>query len=376
MNISKKLNIWQQHKLITEKQKDAIMEFETKAKKPALLYAIVFISIFCIGLGVVSVIASNWGIIPPSAKLGADFAILSAIIYGIIKAQRPLIKEGLLCLYAIMAMASIGLVAQIYHLVPHGMQAFLFWSAIVSPLVFISKKPLIAFVWLPTLLVSGFDTLYESIECFRRFMVYLEHNFTKVPVAAALVLGGFVYHFFAKGKQTKQLAYASKWWLVIFGASYVIMLDFNSSDLFYKYREIYLGSFSSMAIWFVLAGVVSLFHYLKEKEILYFLLTLIGFSFIHDILPLAGIYSFKIWGALLSLSMLVILVAYAHRAGRSKLLNFASFLIALRIFIIYIQVFGSLLNTGLGLITSGLVFLVITYIWHKSCSKIKGVKKK
>ena len=43
----------------------------------------------------------------------------------------------------------------------------------------------------------------------------------------------------------------------------------------------------------------------------------------------------------------------------------AGALAALRIFGVYLQVFGSLLTTGLGLISSGLVLLLTVGIWNK-----------
>lgn len=56
---------------------------------------------------------------------------------------------------------------------------------------------------------------------------------------------------------------------------------------------------------------------------------------------------------------------YACRSGRHQLLNWATGLAILRIFIIYLQVFGSLLLTGIGLISTGAVLLLLIGGWNR-----------
>ena len=43
----------------------------------------------------------------------------------------------------------------------------------------------------------------------------------------------------------------------------------------------------------------------------------------------------------------------------------ASLVIALRVVIVYFEVFGSLAMRGLGLIFSGIVILTISFMWHR-----------
>jgi uncharacterized membrane protein len=55
----------------------------------------------------------------------------------------------------------------------------------------------------------------------------------------------------------------------------------------------------------------------------------------------------------------------AHRKGRPALLHLATGVIGLRLLVIYFEVFGSLLDTGVGLVLGGLLTLLVTWIWAR-----------
>jgi uncharacterized membrane protein len=46
-----------------------------------------------------------------------------------------------------------------------------------------------------------------------------------------------------------------------------------------------------------------------------------------------------------------------------NLLNFATAVIGIRILIVYFEVFGSLLGTGVGLVTGGMLTLGMVWLW-------------
>ena len=53
----------------------------------------------------------------------------------------------------------------------------------------------------------------------------------------------------------------------------------------------------------------------------------------------------------------------AHQAGLINTLNFATAVIGIRILIVYFEVFGSLLGTGVGLVTGGVLTLGLVWLW-------------
>jgi hypothetical protein len=70
--------------------------------------------------------------------------------------------------------------------------------------------------------------------------------------------------------------------------------------------------------------------------------------------------------AALSFMGLWLLVAVtAHRAGQVPLLNLATAVLGLRIVIVYFEVFGSLLDTGVGLLSGGLLTVGLAWLWMR-----------
>jgi uncharacterized membrane protein len=55
----------------------------------------------------------------------------------------------------------------------------------------------------------------------------------------------------------------------------------------------------------------------------------------------------------------------AHERGRPRLLHLATAAVGLRLLAIYFEVFGSLLDTGLGLVLGGLLTLLVTWVWAR-----------
>ena len=84
----------------------------------------------------------------------------------------------------------------------------------------------------------------------------------------------------------------------------------------------------------------------------------------------------EILSAALTIFVLLACQIYAYRGGWIKTMNLCAALVALRFFIIYLQIFGSMLDTGIGLIISGLVFLTIALSLHKVSSFLTSNLKK
>jgi uncharacterized membrane protein len=58
------------------------------------------------------------------------------------------------------------------------------------------------------------------------------------------------------------------------------------------------------------------------------------------------------------------LVAWCgYKAQAMQLVNLATAVIAVRIFVAYIEAFGSMLATGAGLIVSGVLLLALAWLW-------------
>ena len=79
--------------------------------------------------------------------------------------------------------------------------------------------------------------------------------------------------------------------------------------------------------------------------------------FAHGELPFIGAMSFIILWCLIGWAALQFQMV--------RLFNFSTAIVGLRIVIVYFEVFGSLLSTGVGMITGGSMTLFLTWLWFK-----------
>ncbi len=375
MNLAKKITLWQQQNLLSSAQAQAILDYENRSRKPVLMFSFLFLSAFCIGLGIISLISANWQVIPSSVKLVADFALLALTALGIYKSAchcKPFLREGLNIFYALLILASIGLIAQIYHLQASGLQAYLLWSILTLPVVLTCKKAALPLIWLPVFMVSSFDTMTDW-QWFSRVIDVFEGAFPFAFSLLCLLVYSVIYRLlntFLKEK-VSAFTYAMKVWMVVSIAWQVLIMDFGAGDslgILTAFKA-HAADMSSLVVFVFLVAAITIFGIFSYKLNYSRLLTsvmasLLIFSYIYLFLPENKDFA-SIWGFLLTMTILSWLVVYALIKARSKLMNLATALMACRIFVVYLQVFGSLLSTGIGLIVSGLVLLLIIYIWRK-----------
>ena len=125
---------------------------ENKAKSSLLISLITILSFFCIGLGIVSLIAANWQQIPAWFKITTDMVLMLLLVWQIIRTypQTNHWTEACLILYGILIMATIGLIAQIFQLSSESFSAVLMlWSLLSAPIVLVVKTMVFPFFWIP-----------------------------------------------------------------------------------------------------------------------------------------------------------------------------------------------------------------------------------
>lgn len=384
MNIKAKLTAWENAALITSGQKEQILSFENARKRPFLYYTFLFISCMCIGTGIISVIAYNWENISDFAKLFCYFILLAATGTAVFQSrikEKTLAFESLSLLFAAMVMAGIGLIAQVYDLRAENLRAVLLWSVITLPLMLLCRKPFLAGLWL-----FGFSAAFYAelinIEAIQEFMEKALRNAPFWLFWADLLIKLAILRVLYAFKLTGQLAKAGRFWFYVCFAFYILNMEL--SGLFfgsaYPYFTTLPASLSPWLYWLPgLAAFGILWWFCRRDEKYSLFLTAMLAAAVYSIIRTytSGSETFaEILSAALTIFVLLACQIYAYRGGWIKTMNFCAALIALRFFIIYLQVFGSMLDTGIGLIISGLVFLAIALSLHKVSSFLTRNLKK
>lgn len=318
---------------------------ENKAKSSLLISLITILSFFCIGLGIVSLIAANWQQIPAWFKITTDMVLMLLLVWQIIRTypQTNHWTEACLILYGILIMATIGLIAQIFQLSSESFSAVLMlWSLLSAPIVLVVKTMVFPFFWIPLFLGSFYDLfLFDS------------NNSDMTIWMGYLFVLSFLYQVMQRYSVLPQkFIKAFALWLIIGITVSFFLLNVMGSFAFTKDINIYIV----MIVVLMWGGV----FYINKKEKQTFLLpTILGILGIYFIWLAFGGANGTLLRFLITVIALSVVGAYAYRTNKRKLLILSTILIAGRIFFLFIELFGTLMNTGIILIFSG-IFLILS----------------
>lgn len=142
--------------IISDEQQKQILAFDDTTGGGFVMRALNLLAIFTIGVGVISLVASNWEYISDNLKLIIMFAVLSGtagmVVSNKLKGLDNKAEKWLVVLFLFVG-AAIGLVIQVYQLngdIWH--LPFAFWWLATLPLLFVAKKKYVAWFWVPLFL--------------------------------------------------------------------------------------------------------------------------------------------------------------------------------------------------------------------------------
>ncbi|MBP9707886.1 MAG: DUF2157 domain-containing protein [Oligoflexales bacterium] len=374
--LERKLAQWQKAGLIDQAQYDAIKVHEESStqNKSWAIWGAAVIGISAIVIGIVSIVAANWRDIPGEIKLLSYFLSHSVLaFYAWKNIEKPgLIRETLLTLFCLLFLVGIGLTAQVFHIISDGWSGLLFWCGLSLPVVLYAQSRFINYIWLLILLTAqviwtidtGIGTDKETIHAlwfFATLSLYtylalgiLCHTKIKLPVFFREALRNIPFFIiFICGS-----ALATIFWYFGYGESDLKKLTLDNFFPFKFYYSPWLGCL-----------LVSAALYFREKPIdkLLFKLLLLFFGLLALFysLPLVlELKSNKVLGTIFAVVTWGCLALAAARAGWRRAFDFLTLCITLRFLVVYFEVFGSMLATGIGLLITGVIILGVTFVWY------------
>jgi uncharacterized membrane protein len=364
----KHLDRWAAAGLISAEQAQAIRRHEeSRTRTPFAIYGLVGLGVVTVATGLISVVAANWGEIPHAFKLAVYFAGLAALAALWVKREERegLAREGLILGIMGTTLAGIGLVAQLYNIQGDGWSGLLFWLTLVLPVTLFAKTRLPAFIWFGGLAVAvGIWTVsggYKESEVVVRVAWGL---------ALALVLPGLGLWRGPAARLPAPFAEAA----TVYGTLVTLAGVTTTANVAWAMSSKTID-FSQEAVRIALAALVlggalmlGSRPRVRGSELLLasFAVTTLGLVAAITV-PHEGS---QILGCLVFLGAWSFAAAAAARAGRKRLFDVATLVIAGRFVGIYFEIFGSLLATGFGLIVSGAVILGVAWGWYKSRGRL------
>ncbi|MEZ4450225.1 MAG: DUF2157 domain-containing protein [Nannocystaceae bacterium] len=375
MSHARKLVQWRDAGLLDDEAVAAILAFEARQhRRPVGLYVIAGLGALTIALGLLAIIASNWSAIPGGVKIAIDLVIAVGLAAGIVAAHRRGIgwlREALIALDYGFILASIGLLSQVYHLGGATWQAMLLWSGLTALLVTRGESRGLATAWIVGLQVT-YGFCLEAMDAGTR--EYELFAFAVIPAAPLLCLLASTSRLVRARRPAFAAALAAIGWAEVVLLASVSTLAYYASP---TYREaLGAGLVYGMAI---VGGLTALLAAragalvdetpAAAAPLRLYLVAAVFLGYLPIFAQLRGL---GLLGALIFLGEWALVAWYAHRSHQLPLLNLATAVIALRLLIIYFEVFGSLLDTGIGLVSGGLLTIGLAWLWARKRRDFAG----
>lgn len=384
--VHRKLKAWNAAGLITGDQLSAIAAHEKNRQAGRLGRSITGIALFAIIVGVLSLIAANWLAIPGGVKIGVHLVLniaLAATVWTAHARGKVMLREGALLVLGGLTLTLIALIGQVFQLGGSLSGALLVWQlAILPAFVLFGQTRLSVIPGILSLVGSVPLIMLDLLEGFPDFWVAFYVIMLGVLGPLCLIADGHVEMFrrlrpvWCETSQrvgfillTVAASFASLFWyedrgdeffrelaglsvpqahLILLSVFVVALVGMFVHSVIYKHRAAD-SKFYQMTWFYTLAGVVMmglpvLFPDVKSDVI--------------------GMLTFVLyWG---------FIAWYAQTTGAMRLLSLAIFLLALRVWIIYLEAFGGLMSTGFGLISGGVLMLVMIYGARKVNTRLTG----
>lgn len=392
MKIERKVSRWVEQGIISADQADAIRNFEESTGKTRWLhvglYGFVILGSCVLAIGIISLIAANWDYISETSKLTAAFAVLATLGAGIYWAhdrQRSVLFDVLGTIFVLSCLATIGLIAQVFHTGGEPYQALTFWLVIVLPLSYMGKKAFLPAMWVLGLMVTFYAWALNGESWWaRNFLIgetYINDDNIYPLFAFAAMLSFSLASIAARFRGLVRFADNLWSWGLI-----ASVLAAVSGDLYCSLQEwatanavhpgYLLLPLSLAAVTFRSDASIG------EKALLAALLCLSLAIYLPSLILEASYQysydydeSFQILGAGYFIAGTVLLALYFAARRRLWLFHAMTVLIGIRFLIIYLQVFEDLAYTGAGLVVSGLLIIGFAAAWYKFRPRLEAWAK-
>ncbi len=364
----KKLKEWVAAGLMTDAQADIIHDYEENRRKGGFGRGLVGLSLFAIVIGVLSVIAANWYAIPGDTKIGAHVllnAFVGWVAWRADKNGNNLWREGATFTFVGLTMTLILLIGQVYQLDGKAVHAFSLWMVITFPFfMLLGRGYMTAIPWmiafLSTLsLVVGeyFDLIPDKWE--------ITAGLSLTAFLPLLLIGKGLIPWFQKFRPAlaDTCHKIGIVWLLVMASCCLAFYHFMFEMPGEMYMQILPHFMPVLGAGLAMIGVHAALHkFYKDDPAMKLGALFVLVSFVAQFLPLL----LHGWGGILTSAILflgywIFIGWLGQMTGRMRIVSLAITVIAIRIFVVYIELFGTLFDTGIGLIVGGVVMLSLLY---------------
>lgn len=371
---------WEKAGIISAAQGAAITAYEKSRNGKKLVCGLAGLALLAIALGILAIVAANWVHLSGTIKIAAHLALNGAVACAMWKAAREdkaMIREGATFLFFALNLTLIVLTGQVFHLQGNFAGAMAMWMLLSTPAVFLyGRTRLNAAPWTIAALValgSNIEPLVRHAGETTQFLTVL--GFGLFTPLACLAMG-----------QSQALKTARPQWsqtMNAMGAGLLIVLASTASLSWYAdMPRLMVDAIATKADYLAMtalcaASLAVVYGYAILQNRPTRVADRTGMLFVTGSL-LSMILPLMLMSNALDSFAAVHFIAYwsflgyiGYRLGHRGLVGMAIIMVALRLIVVYLELFGSLLSTGFGLLGGGIVMLLALKLTHTVVTEMK-----
>lgn len=372
MSLSGKLQKWADAGLITADQQSRIIEHERGHSAGRWKHGVIFAGLFSILLGIALIVAANWQDITWQTKLVTHFTINIILATLVWRWREDPLREkhrevALFFLWGL-TLTLIALIGQVFQLGGQAVDALRLWFWITAPMIllfarsaFITKIWALAFiVYVPYDIVTHIADWSDSPNF--RLAVGLE-TAIGIPVITWL-FATWPRFAIARPEMSRALHNASIL-LALVTASLAGTVFYASSDDGYR---MIVPLFYTVAVIVIHYLLQSLKNWTQDQRGAIDLLCLAG---LFICVPFVARVEADVLGMLHFIAFWLLAGAIWQQGGHARAVSFAIMMVTLRLFIGFVELFGSMMMSGFGFIIMGLVLIGLVQVARRFDKRLK-----
>jgi len=384
MGLSKKLAEWQNAQLIDRATADKISDFEQQKSKPIALWTFGGLGAFAIILGLVSVVASNWVRTPDWVKLTVDLIlcfIIALSLYRVITqenktAHSEWLREILVIFYYGFTLASMALIGQTYQLGGSIAKLLLVWTLATIPIVLLGRGKFLAVLW-----IAGLSVTYAfNLEVLDDFIkLFFHQSYVGDALLVSLyILSPFFFivlsrvPWLVKNRpiMAGELSYYS--WLAIIAEGWCFQFLWYNSAASLSHEIKLLQLLLAICLFATVQMVVMIpkLYSIRSRANHSAMRAVLISTFVVGATALWHEHAYPVVGAVINIIYMTVLAWAALKINSIKLFNIMTAFICIRLLFIYFEVFGSMLETGVGLVVGGVITLLVVWGWFSKADAL------
>ncbi len=353
--------------LISPEQAERIEAFEQgkegggvgPGRRPMFVFAVAGLGGLAIAIGLVSIVASNWDGIPGSVKLGIDLVLVAALGWGVWHWERKgpswARETAIVALFGLV-LASIALVGQVYQLGGKAHEALTVWIGLTALLMSRARSGFAAALWVIGIQVTWMSWIVWFLD--RHDWGAFGFGSTYWAPLLCIAVGQVGWIRRARPRLASVLT-AIGWSEVVIAATFGTFAFYDDTV-----REDWTAAYPAGLISALLAGWIM--RKIPSSPAAVPARWLLGVCTVGYLAPfLVSPGGLDLVAALSFIGLWLLVAFVAHRRGDVRVLNVATAVVGVRILVVYFEVFGSLLDTGVGLVSGGLLTLALVWLWAR-----------